>query len=640
MEFSRSRLFAAVALTALVLAFVALAGRSTAYEDLNLWTYDFIVNHGVYPAPSPDIVLVDFDDNSFQWIAEYPVPRRKVAEIVQRISAANPAVIGLDIFLSERRPDGDAEMQAALTQAGNVIVASQSGLGGIPATLPLPQFCQPENPDSISGFCKEGTPGALGFAPVNLPVDSDGFVRRFLLLLEAKPPAISFSLMLAQQFTGESVHAAGSSAALFRNHRIPYANLDDKSVLIGTWNKKPVNTISARSILDGSAQLSGLGNKIVIIGQSSDAARDRHFTPLFRGPAENGVRMRLSGPEIHAAAVATLLSGNAIAPVPPAILWLVNASTVFVLLGVFLAAPVRYAVGGLLLGSAATYAMAQVLFSAGHFWFPFLSSIVGLALTAPAGLGYRFFEERLLRSRVAAEREQIMGMFSRYVSPDVAQQIWDRRQELVLAGEERVATVIFTDIRSFTAITAGKPSQTVLRWLNDYLAAMDEVITEHRGFLNKFIGDGLMILFGVPLSAGEANDAQNALNCALAMVERVARCNEDHAGSADYPQLKIGVGIHTGGLTSGSIGSAKRMEYSVIGETVNLASRLESLTKELHCDIVMSAATYELVKESGYDLRPLGPVAVRGFDEKIELYGLNGAAKMGMEGQVMAGKSA
>jgi adenylate cyclase len=640
MELSRSRLLAAVTLTALVVAFVALAGRSTVYEDLNLWTYDFLVNHGGYSAPSQDVALVDFDDSTFQWLAEYPVPRRKVAEVLQRVSAAHPAVIGLDIFLSESRPEGDAEMQAALTQAGNVILASQSDVGGIPSTLPLPQFCQPEVPNSISGFCKDGTPGGLGFAPVNLPVDSDGFVRRFLLLLGAKPPAISFSLMLAQQLTGESIHAAGNSAALFHNHRIPYVNRDDKSVLIGAWNRKLLHTISARSILDGSAQLSGLNNKIVIIGQSSDAARDRHFTPLFRGAAENGERVRLSGPEIHAAAVATLLSGNAIAPARPAILWLVNTAIVFVLLCVFLAAPVRYAVGGLFLGAAAIYAFAQLLFSEGHLWFPFLSSIVGLAFTAPAGLGYRFFEERLLRSRVTAEREQIMGMFSRYVSPDVAQQIWDRREELILAGEERVATVIFTDIRSFTAITAGKPSQIVLRWLNDYLTAMDEVITAHRGFLNKFIGDGLMILFGVPLSGGEAEDAQNAVNCALAMIERVARSNEGHSGDADYPQLKIGVGIHTGKLTSGNIGSVKRMEYSVIGETVNLASRLESLTKEFHCDIIMSATTYERVEKSGYDLRPLGPVAVRGFDEKIELYGLNAAPTTGIVGEAMAGRSA
>ena len=639
MEFSRSRFLASLLLTLLALSAVALLMRSTAYEDLNLWTYDFLVNHGGYAAPSKDIVLIDFDDSTFQWMGEYPIPRRKIAEVVQKVASANPAVIGLDIFLSESRSEGDTEMQSALTHAGNVVLASQSGVGGLPATLPLQQFCQPESPGGISGFCREGTPGALAFAPVNLPVDSDGFVRRFFLFLAGNPPATSFSLMLAQQFAGEAIRAGGSDAALFRGRRIPYSNRDDKTVLIGAWNKTPVTKISARSLLEG-AGIPDLQRKIVIIGQSSDAARDRHFTPVFRAASGDAPRIRLSGAEVHAASVGSLLSGDAISVTSNAVLWLTNAALVLAFLCFFLAVPLQIGAAGLLLAIAGAYVAAQLLFSSAHHWFPFLSSIVGLAFAAPIGLGYRVFEERVLRSKVAQEREQIMGMFSRYVSPDVAQQIWNRRQELVLAGEERVATVVFTDIRSFTAITAGKPSPTVLRWLNDYLTLMDDVITQHRGFLNKFIGDGLMILFGVPLTSGESIDAQNAVNCAVAMIERVAECNECHAGRADFPQLKIGVGIHTGTLTCGNIGSAKRMEYSVIGETVNLASRLESLTKEFHCDIVMSASTHDLVKDQHERIQSLGPVAVRGFDEKIQLYGMTVSLKSEAAGGVKASSSA
>ena len=628
MEFSRSRILASLVLAGLVLGLVALACRSAVYEDLNLWTYDFLVNHDGYMPSSRDVVFVDFDDATFESIGQYPLPRRQIAEVLEKVAARHPAVIGLDIFLSEpRSKQEDAEMQSVLTQAGNVVLASQSGVGGIPATLPLSQFCQPEAPAALSGFCKEGTPGGLAFAPVNLPVDNDGFVRRAFLFVGGAHPAVSFPLMLAQQFAGEAVQPDDANAARFHNQRIAYSNPIDKTVLIGTWNKEPVLKVSALSLLRDPSAQPDLAGKVVIVGQSSDAARDRHLTPVFRSTVGNQLRPRISGPEIHAAAIATLLSGRSIAPARSATLWAVSATAVLAFLSVVLAAPLWVTTTGLLLLVAGLYGAAQLLFNVGHIWFPFLLPIMGVTFAVPLGLGYRFFEERVLRSRAAEEREQIMTMFSRYVSPDVAQQIWRRRREIVLAGEERVATVVFTDIRSFTAITAGKPSDVVLGWLNDYLTAMDEVITAHRGFLNKFIGDGLMILFGVPLSGGESEDAVNAMNCAQAMLERVAESNRTHADDPQFPQLKIGVGIHTGRLTCGNIGSTQRMEYSVIGETVNLASRLESLTKELHSDIVLSSATYVLVKDSCQGIRPLGSVAVRGFEEKIELYGLSRGAQ-------------
>jgi adenylate cyclase len=213
-----------------------------------------------------------------------------------------------------------------------------------------------------------------------------------------------------------------------------------------------------------------------------------------------------------------------------------------------------------------------------------------------------------------------MGLFSRYVAPEVAKEIWQRRNEVVLAGEERIATVLFSDIRSFTALTAGKPSRIVLAWLNEYLTAMDEVITAEGGFLNKFIGDGLMVLFGVPLSHGIEEDAARALRTAMRMNEKIADLNRRHTSDPEFPPLKIGIGIHTGPLTCGNVGSRNRLEYSVIGETVNLASRLESLTKDFKTGIVMSEATHARIVDRFYGFRDLGLASVRGFEEKIRLY--------------------
>jgi adenylate cyclase len=216
-----------------------------------------------------------------------------------------------------------------------------------------------------------------------------------------------------------------------------------------------------------------------------------------------------------------------------------------------------------------------------------------------------------------AERRQLMGLFERYVSVDVAAEIWKNRDAIVLAGEERVATILFSDIRSFTAMTAGVPSQEVLAWLNRYLTAMGDVIKNNRGFLNKFIGDGIMVVFGAPLSEGPREDACRAVRCAVEMLIRVDQWNA--AKAPGDPILKIGIGIHTGQVTSGNVGSPDRLEYSVIGETVNLASRLEALTKDFKTPLVLSPATWEHIREQ-FSTVSLGDAQVRGFTNAIPLY--------------------
>ena len=210
-----------------------------------------------------------------------------------------------------------------------------------------------------------------------------------------------------------------------------------------------------------------------------------------------------------------------------------------------------------------------------------------------------------------------MSLFERYVSPEVAAEIWERRREIVLAGQEKTATVLFSDIRNFTALTAGKPSPQVLAWLNDYFTAMSEVIKENGGFLNKFIGDGMLVVFGVPLSSGVESDACRAVQAALQMLEKLEELNR--LQSPQRPRLAIGIGLHTGVLTAGNVGAHDRLEYSVIGETVNLASRLEALTKDFKTSIVMSPQTQQLV-QGRFQTVPLGEATVRGLAEKIQVY--------------------
>jgi adenylate cyclase len=403
---------------------------------------------------------------------------------------------------------------------------------------------------------------------------------------------------------------------------VPFSDPEAGTFRIGDWAPHVATHISAWSVLTGAVNPAALQNKLVLIGQSSDAARDQDFSPLFRVRAANGTRQRLGGTELHAAAIETLLDGHAVGEVLPWQRWTINFLVLFGASWAFTRLNLRMAFAADVILFVCIYIAAQIAFSKFHLWFPYLETMLGVSAALPCGVAWQYVKANLLRSETEKQRAQLMSLFSRYVDPAVAKSIWDRRDEVSLEGQERLATVLFSDIRNFTGISAGQPSHTVLKWLNRYFTAMDEVIRAHGGFLNKFIGDGLLVVYGVPLSQGEAEDASNAVRSALAMLKRVEELNAEKVEGEEFPALRIGVGIHTGVLTSGSVGSRDRLEYSVIGETVNLASRLESLNKDFGTEITLSEGTWERVKDRIEGIYPLGATQVRGFDEQVTLYGI------------------
>jgi adenylate cyclase len=597
------------------------ASHTVSFADFDEWTYDFTVVHAGLTPTASNIVFIDFDEETFARIQKFPIPRATIAEVVSRIGSQKPRVVGMDIFLSEpQTPQGDSAMQAALTSAGVVILASQTSGGKLPPVVPLATFCQPEDPGAASSFCVDGKPGALGYAFVNMPLDADGFIRQANLFFPDNPPSLSFPLVLAQQYTGQSIKPVNNDRASFLGHTFYFADSDFKTILIGSWARWPVTHISAWRILSGDLPSGELTDKLVIIGQSSDAARDRHFTPLFRAAAPDGSRLRMSGTAIQAAAVRTLLEGTTVRMAPRGWWWTV------VLLVCWLTslALLRFRMAIGLVCAAVLVVLsccvALFLFAKVRLWMPFLPVQLGIVATLPITLGSQFLEERLLARKSHALRKQLMKLFSSYVDPVVAKTIWARRKEVSLIGELRTATILFTDIRNFTAMSSGKPPAEVLLWLNQYLTAMDEVIREHGGFLNKFIGDGLMIIFGLPLSYSVRDDAIRAMRASLAMLDRVLVLNRQNIANPDRQQLRIGIGIHTGALVAGSIGAATRQEYSVIGETVNLASRLEALNKQFKTEIIMSQATFDLVAEDFTGFLPLGKAKIAGFEDPVPVF--------------------
>jgi adenylate cyclase len=616
-----------LAIAAIASAAVLFLSRFPSFRDINNLTYDFTVDHAGLSPPAPNILFVDFDEASFAQIRQYPIPRTLIATAIRRIAAGKPRVLGVDVFLSEpRTPTEDQEMQNALTTAGNVVLASQAANGNLPAVRPLPMFCQPEDPAADSGFCIDGKPGAMGYALVDMPIEEDGFVRDFNLFTVGHPPSVSFPIFLAQQYAGETIQPGRRGTVSFLGHAVPFHDRKLSTALIGAWGTDPATHISAMDVVNGKVAPETFSDKLVLIGQSSDAARDTFLTPLFRVAGKNGVRERMGGTDILAGAMRSLLEGRTVHPAPVWLTWFFLLASA-VAAGCFLLFyELGHGVARLLLLMVVCAVVPMFLYAHWRYWLPFFPSQLAMLFTVPLALGLQFVQERLLSREAAQQREQLMSLFSSYVDPAVAETIWKRRSELSLGGEEHVATVMFTDIRGFTALSAGQPPAEVLRWLNRYLTAMDEVIREHDGFLNKFIGDGLMIIFGLPLSqGGPKQDATRALQAALAMLERVNRLNQEQAADPTLPKLRIGAGIHTGPLMAGSIGSATRQEYSVIGETVNLASRLESLNKSFKTEILLSEATMEMVGEAFPGLESLGEARVAGLEEPVPVYTLRTA---------------
>lgn len=231
--------------------------------------------------------------------------------------------------------------------------------------------------------------------------------------------------------------------------------------------------------------------------------------------------------------------------------------------------------------------------------------------------GYIGHRSKRLIVQTATEQEEkrfIKGIFGRYATEEVVEDALKRG--LKLGGEERDVTIFFCDIRNFTGLAETLQPNEVVDLLNDYFTEMVGIISKNGGTLNKFIGDGILAIFGAPVSYG--NDAKRAVRTALEMMERLKEFNRRQAKKGGT-ELRIGVGINSGRVVVGNVGSIERMEYTAIGDAVNLASRLDELNKELGTSILISHDTYQQVKDIIFS-RKLQPVKVKGKEERVLVY--------------------
>lgn len=550
--------------------------------------------------PTKDIVLLVADKKAFDAFPEVQIFWHPYyAQAIQAAGQAGARVIGLDLAfgvpVEKWEPDYDRLLAEAVS------------------TSPIPVVCG-YVPDINKDYQALPVPinmmaaalGLSGFA--NMTADPDDFIRR-QELIEAppqnpgdRPPARSLAMRIAEKYVGEEAKFRNGLLWL-RGHEIPIA--PDRSIFInfagppGTFPRVSLADFIAAARAGNSKQLRAwVKDKIVLIG--TDSIADRFPTPFYMAWREP--LWTTAGVEIHANTLRTILEQRYLQPVPE--LWrvagLLAASSIATALVVGLAA--LRAGGGFMLEALGIVGFTQILFRQGQM----LSSaelLIAAILSAAGSVVYRFAtaEER---------RDFFLRAVSLFVGPQVSRAL-EETHSIGRTGKRETVTILFTDIRGFTAFTE-KTSQedgpeVVVQLLNDYLTMMVSLIVVFKGHVNKFIGDGILAVFSdADTGAVPGDHALRAVKCATRLVTAPSR-------------FETGAGIHTGVVVIGNVGSAEKMEYTVLGDPVNLASRLESLNKEHKTRLLMSEATRALLPE-GFDTTLIGTVTVRGKSEPLKIY--------------------
>jgi adenylate cyclase len=345
----------------------------------------------------------------------------------------------------------------------------------------------------------------------------------------------------------------------------------------------------------------------VILGASAAGTYDAHPTPFGRVAP---------GMLAHATAIDNLLHGEAIRPAP---LWLGTvAIIVMAALGSGILIRIRSGWWALLalIVSAAIYAgLAVLVFGARNFWLPMVAPLSALIVAYVASGAVRY-------TTTGRELRRTRGTLDRYVAPQLVDYVLEHINDVNLAGEKRELTIFFSDVRNFTTLTEGTPPMELIALLNEYLAAMTEIIFKYEGIVDKFIGDGILAHWGA-FTPGK-NHAQLAAQASLEMLERLKHLNQKWA-SEGRKQLAIGIGLNTGEVIFGNVGAGKKIEFTVIGDAVNLAARLESLNKEYGTTIIISEFTLAKLGTMA-DVEPLGGVKVKGKTVETQIYELQALA--------------
>lgn len=619
---------ATVVVITLVGAGVVALRTTGALESLELGAYDWCVRLRAGDAtPDSRIVLVTISESDIRAEGRWPLPDATLAKVIDILAKHRPRAIGLDIYRDVPVPPGSEILEAALTRHAPVIGVLKFGGGSSEGIAPHPALA-----------------ARAGFS--DIVVDRGGIVRRGLLFLDdGTAPVYSFALRLALLYLksdGVSAQPDPRDPSLLRlggvtippleSHDGPYIGADARGyqfLLDFKGGRRPFTTISLRAVLSEAPGLEGIRDRIVIAGVTSEGVKDFFYTPYSHG---FGTDQPMPAIALHAHIASQLLRMALDGAAPQRTmrgwqetLWILLWSALGGCVGFVVRSPARFAFAT---GAGViTVGLLDFLAFAKGWWLPLVPPAIGWVVSSALVTAYVSYQEKLQRS-------MLMQLFSRHVSREVAETIWLQRDEFLDGGRPRprrlVATVLFSDLVGFTSIAETLEPQVLVEWLGDYIDTMTQQVIHHGGVINKYMGDAIMALFGVPFArtteAEIARDATAAVSCALAMEASLVELNRRWR-TESLPTMGMRIGIFTGPLVAGTFGSTERSEYTVVGDTVNSAARLESFDKAFltpdpagtPCRILIGESTSRYLDEA-FETKPVGEVALKGKGRSVSVF--------------------
>jgi adenylate cyclase len=595
------------------------------------------------------VVIVDIDDASIERLGRpQSWPRAYDARAIAHVGAGNPSAIGIDYLYTE--PDTlpgayaellskegvadpgrvlsalrtDDELAEAIGQAGVVYLAYfsednvKASLDSLPESLPL-LFGDKASARRIPFLDKpvlpvnEFTQQARAVGAISMPTMLDGSVRHYQLLQRISaqdgvyPYTANFPLfMLLDQFglPYDQVQVTADGVELAEGAVIP---LSDEGAFRINWlgSEEEIRAISFYKVLNGLIPAEYFEGKYVFFGTSASGMQDLKTVPCRSE--------KMPGVEVHAIAFLNMINAAFIREYSEreSLPWFFLAALLITGIFLLIRPLFSFLLTILLLFGQMT---GFVLYFMPEYQavFPVVTlMILTILCYIFSSLFIYFVRER--------KNRLLKSAFASYVPRDVVDKIARDASAVKLGGEKKMLTVLFSDIRGFTSYSEKMDPQDLVAVLNNYLSKMSEAIFRHKGTIDKFIGDAIMAIFGAPIE--QPDHASRACEVALDMIAMLQEVNQDQADRGQ-PPLHIGIGLNTGEMTVGNIGSQKRFDYTVIGDAVNLGSRLEGLTKMFGVDIIISEMTFESCDRTRFVFRELGEVIVKGKDRPVRMYQL------------------
>jgi len=608
------------------------------------------------------VVIVDIDEASLQKLGQWPWPRTRVADLVSRLTKLGAVAIGFDIVFAEEDrlspalaadayrdldeetrtrlralPSNDQVMADALRQSR--VVLGETGLPevkpqleGQPATVGVASLGGDPKP-FLFNF-----PGLLRNIPVlekaaagrglfSIRTERDGIVRRVPMVMVAQGnimPSLTFEMLRV---------VTNSSTILIRTDRAGIQSIALPGLTIPTDRNAQLwvqfapgdraRYVSAIDVLEGRVPTDRVSRRLVLIGTSAAGLLDLKTTPV--DPSMPGV-------EVHAQILENILT-NAMLSSPNYAIAAELAVALVIGLAIIVLAPILGPALLLLFGAA----IVSLLIGAS--WYMFTHERLLIDFTFPLLSSLAIYLTLVFTNFVKeqAQRRQIRSAFSQYLSPTLVEQLAKSPEKLVLGGEQREMTIMFSDVRGFTTISEiyKDDPQGLTALMNSFLTPLTNAIIDRKGTIDKYMGDAIMAFWNAPLD--DPTHELNACEAALDMLDRVERLNLQNEEAAKvngsrFVPIHIGVGINTGHCVVGNMGSDLRFDYSVLGDSVNLASRLEGQCKSYGLPIIIGSRTANVTRDK-FAILELDFIAVKGKNEPEVVYAIVGRDDMARSGR-------